>query len=230
MPMVDGPRNGEDSWRLRGTSRQAAVLVAVTLCGVTIVVACLDRYARTSWDSPLLQDWTLLPQGLSAIGLLYLAKARHSTAFAILGVLIGLVIIEDAFHILNPLADRLARVALWARRWTEIRLGVLNGALIYGFVAIVGLSLLAVSHWHGSPDERPVIRSFTALLLVGGFFGGPVSIVAALESPGRLTFVEELGEAMVFAVMAGYVAGLVATLIERRGRIGRPGFADHDRT
>ena len=152
----------------------------------------------------------MLSQTLAAVGLFVLGRWRRSVSFAVLGVLISLVVIEEAFHVLNPVSEWLADVADIENRWNTVRLGVLNGALIYGFVAVVGVSLLLVSHWHGSPAERRVVRNIALLLLIGGIFGGPISTAAYwTEDVRRVVFVEEVGETLVFAAMVGYVAGLV---------------------
>ena len=76
---------------------------------------------------------------------------------------------------LNPVSAWLSDVANIENRWNTFRLSVLNGALIYGFVAVIGVALLLFSHWHGSPAERRVVRNIAVLLFVGGLFGGPVS-------------------------------------------------------
>ena len=218
--MVEPFTKSGNPWRLRGTSLQVASFGAAAFTAAAVLVALVDRYSQGRWDSPLLQAWTLIPQALATAGLLHLAKVRNSKAFGILGGLIGLIVIEEAFHVLNPLAAWLARVARWANRWSDVRLSVLDGVLIYGFVALVGLGLLAFSHWHSSPDERPVIRNIALLLLAGGLFGGPISVLSTMGHRRRWVFVEEVGEAIVFALMAGYVAGLVVAA--SGGRSDRP--------
>ena len=102
------------------------------------------------------------------------------------------------FHILNPLARWLADIAFQASRWTDIRSNLLSGTLIFGF-----------SHWRESAGERRVVRNLALLLVAGGFFGGPISTLATVEEPRLWMFIEELGEANVSAIIAGYVSGLV---------------------
>jgi hypothetical protein len=221
--MLDSGPNARRSWQLQGTARQVATVVAVVLVGVAVLLAIIDRLSAASWDSPLLQAWTLVPQLISFLGLLFIGRIRRSVAFGVLGVLVGLIFIEEAFHILNPLATWLGEIAFQASRWTDIRSDVLSGTLTYGFVALVGVAFLGLSHWQGSAGERRVVRNFALLLVAGGFFGGPISTLATMEEPRLWMFVEELGEAIVYAVIAGYVGGLV----HAASRTRRP--SDRDR-
>lgn len=200
----------ENPWRLTGASLHVALFVAAAFGAGGVIAAAVDLYSDSGWDSPVLQAWTLVPQVLASGGLLFLGRNARSKSFAILGALVALIVVEEAFHVLNPVAARLAEVARWARQWSDIRLGVLNGALVYGFIAAVGLGMLAVSHWHGSVGERRVVRNLAVLLLMAGIFGGPISILSGMGNYRLWLFIEELGEATVFALIAGYVAGLVA--------------------
>lgn len=213
--MLDRLKNGDNPWRLRGTALQVAWFVAAVFAAAAALMAAVDLYSNPGWGSPVLQAWTLVPQMLVVIGLFVLGRTRGSTAFMVLAGLVGLIVIEEAFHVLNPVAAWLARIARWANQWSDVRLSVLNGVLIYGLVALVGLTLLAVSHWRGSATERPVVRNIALLLLAGGFFGGPVSTLSTMGHRRRWIFIEEFGEAIVFALMAGYVAGLVIALLPR---------------
>jgi fluoride ion exporter CrcB/FEX len=138
----------------------------------------------------------------------------------VLASFIGLIVIEEAFHVLNPVSAWLAELVGIENSWSTVRLSLLNGLLIYGVVAAVGVTLLVISHWRGSLAERRVVRNLAVLLFVAGFFGGPVSTIATFDYDVRLAFLEELGEALVFALVVGYVAGLVA--LSRRGfHVGR---------
>lgn len=208
-PRLDFAR---DALKLRGTSRQVAIFVAAVSVAGGILTAGLDFADADRYDPTTLQGWTLLSQTLAAVGLFVLARWRHSVSFAVLGVLVSLIVIEEAFHVLNPVSDWLAGVADIENRWNTVRLSVLNGALVYGFVAVIGVALLLFSHWRGSPAERLVVRNIAILLLIGGIFGGPVSTaVYWTDDTRRVVFVEEVGETLVFAVMAGYIAGLVVS-------------------
>lgn len=213
--MLDRPTDGDNPWRLRGTSRQVAGFVAAVFATGAVLAVAVDLHSSPGWDSPVLQAWTLVPQTLAAVGLLVLARTRGSTAFMVLAGLISLVVIEEAFHVLNPVAAWLAEIARWANEWSEVRISVLNGVLIYGLVAMVGFALLAASHWSGSMTERPIVRNLAVLLLAGGFFGGPISTLSTMGNRRRWIFVEEFGEALVFALIAGYVAGLLVALTRR---------------
>jgi hypothetical protein len=212
-PRLDFAR---DALKLDESSRQVLTFVAAVFVGGGILTAGLDFTEANRQDPTTLQGWTLLSQTLAAVGLFVLARWRRSVSFAVLGLLITLIVIEEAFHVLNPVEEWLAAVAGIENRWNTVRLGVLNGALIYGFVALIGVSLLLVSHWHGSPAERRVVRNIAILLLIGGIFGGPISTSAYwTEDIRRVVFVEEVGETLVFAVMVGYIAGLLALLRRR---------------
>ena len=180
------------------------------------MAAALDLANADRWDPANLQAWTLVSQTLSAAGLFVLGRVRNSRSFMVLGFLIALVVVEEAFHVLNPVSAWLADLFDIENRWTTVRLSVLNGVLIYGFVAIIGVTLLLVSHWHGTPAERRVVRNIAILLFVGGLFGGPISTASYwTDETRRVLFVEEVGETLAFAVMVGYVAALVAQT--RRG-------------
>ncbi len=206
-PRLDFAR---DALKLRGVSRQVMTFVAAVFVVGGILTAGLDFAEADRYDPTTLQGWTLISQTLAAVGLFALARWRRSVSFAVLGFLISLIVVEEAFHVLNPVSDWLANVADIENRWNTVRLGVLNGALIYGFVAVIGVSLLLVSHWHGSPAERQVVRNVAILLLIGGIFGGPISTASYwTEETRRVVFIEEVGETVVFAAMVGYVAGLV---------------------
>lgn len=199
-----------DALKLRGTSRQVMTFVTALFVIGGILAAVLDVATESEWDPAILQAWTLVAQTLTAVGLFVLGRWRHSMSFTVLGVLISLIVIEEAFHVLNPVSDWLAAMANIESRWTTVRLSVLNGVLIYGFVAILGVALLLVSHWRGSPAERRVVRNIAILLLIGGIFGGPISTSSYwVEDTRRVIFIEEIGETLVFAVMVGYVAALV---------------------
>lgn len=199
-----------DALKLRGASREVATFVAAVFVVGGILTAGLDYADADLYDPTTLQGWTLLAQTLAAVGLFLLARWRRSVSFAVLGVLISLIVIEEAFHVLNPVSDWLAGVADIENQWNTVRLSVLNGALIYGFVFVIGVSLLLFSHWRGSPAERRVVRNIAILLLIGGIFGGPISTASYwTEETRRVVFIEEVGETLVFAGIVGYVAGLV---------------------
>jgi hypothetical protein len=199
-----------DALRLRGVPRQVAYFVTAVFLIGGVLTAGLDLADAGRWDPATLQSWTLVPQTLAMFGLLLLGRWRRSKSFAVLGILIGLIVIEEAFHVLNPVSAWLARIAQIENTWTTVRLGLLNGVLIYGLVAVLGVTLLVVSHWHGSPAERKVVRNLAIMLFVAGFFGGPIATISNFGNTRSWLFVEECGEAVVFAVMVGYVAGLVA--------------------
>jgi hypothetical protein len=184
----------DDLGWLHGLSKQVALFAGVAFLAGTLVAAAVDLRSGIGWSSPTLQAWTLVPQVACAAGMTYIGYRRNSRAFYILGALIVLIVIEEAFHVLNPVSEWLGRNATWA--------------LIYGLVAFIGLIGLALSHRFGSDVERPVVRNLAILLILGGFFGGPVSVVAARTNQLRWLFVEEFGEALVFAIIGGYVAGL----------------------
>jgi hypothetical protein len=199
-----------DALKLRGNARQVALFVTALFLVGGLLAAGLDLADADRWDPATLQTWTLLPQTLAAGGLFLLGRWRSSLSFTVMGVLIALIVIEEAFHVLNPVSAWLAEVAQIENSWTTVRLGLLNGVLIYGFVALLGVALLVVSHYQGSPAERRVVRHLALLLVVGGIFGGPISTISYFGDIRVWMFVEECGEAIVFAVMVGYVAGLVA--------------------
>lgn len=209
-----------DALKLRGEPRQVALFVAALFVLGGLLAAGLDLADPDRWDPATLQTWTLLPQTLAAAGLLLLGRWRSSLSFTVMGVLIVLIVIEEAFHVLNPVSAWLAELAQIENTWTTVRLGLLNGVLIYGFVALLGLALLVVSHYQGSPAERRVVRNLALLLVVGGIFGGPISTLSYFGDIRVWMFVEECGETIVFAVMAGYVAGLVA--VTRRAVTSSP--------
>lgn len=219
--MFDSSPNSSESWRLWGTARHLAIVVAAVLIGAAVFVAAVDRLNKAAWDSPFLQAWTLVPQLISIVGLVFIGVVRRSMTFWVLGALVGLIFLEEAFHILNPLARWLAEIAFQASRWTDIRSNLLSATLIYGFVAMVGVAFLGFSHWRGSAGERKVVRNLALLLVAGGFFGGPISTLATFEEPRLWMFVEELGEAIVYAIIAGYVSGLVYAAIPTRRHTDR---------
>jgi hypothetical protein len=222
-----------DALKLRGPAKQVMTFVAAFFVVGGILAAGLDLADSDGWDPATLQSWTLVSQTLAAVGLLLLGRWRKSLSFTVLGVLITLIVIEEAFHVLNPVSAWLADVADIENRWNTVRLSVLNGVLIYGFVAILGVALLLVSHWRGTPAERRVVRNIAILLVIGGIFGGPISTASYwVEDTRRVIFIEEVGESLVFAAMVGYVAALVvetrrrsvaATASPRRRPIRGPG-------
>jgi hypothetical protein len=199
----------EHSWWLRGSSRQVALFVSGAFLAGAVLAAGIDLYSDAGWDSPILQGWTLIPQVLSAAGLLWLGRTRRSASFVILGCLIGLVVVEEAFHVLNAVEASLTAIATWGAEWSSVRVNTLRLVLVYCLVALVGLIMLAISHRYGSKGERHVVRNLALLLVIAGFFGGPISTLSLLSSRRRWLFIEECGEAVVFALIAGYVAGLV---------------------
>jgi hypothetical protein len=208
-----------DAMKLRGNSRQVMTFVTAVFLVGAILAAGLDLTDADRWDPATLQSWTLVPQVFVVVGLFILGRWRRSRSFAVLGVLIALIVIEEAFHVLNPVSAWLAAITGIEETWTDVRLGLLNGVLIYGFVAVVGGTLLIASHWRGSPAERRVVRNIALILLVGGIFGGPISTASNWGDVRTWMFVEECGETAAFAVMAGYVAGL---LVASRRRSSSP--------
>ena len=138
-----------DALKLRGSSRQVMTFVAALFVVGGVLAAGLDLADSDGWDPATLQSWTLVAQMLAAIGLFVLGRWRHSLSFTVLGVLIALIVVEEAFHVLNPVSEWLADVADIENRWNTVRLSVLNGVLIYSFVALIGVALLLVSHWRG---------------------------------------------------------------------------------
>lgn len=140
-----------------------------------------------------------------------LGRAQRSRSYSILAALILLVVVEEAFHVLNPVAARLTTVADWANEWTGVSTGVLAEVLLYGLVAAIGFALLAISYWYGSWNERLAVRTIMMLLLIGGLFAGPVSMLSSADQGGRWLYIEELGEGLAFSLIAGYVLGLIVS-------------------
>ena len=198
-----------DTWQLRGTARQIAGVVAGAFVLIALAVAAVDRLSEGGWDSPLLQAWTLVPQLLVAAALLYIGRLRRSKAFWYLGILFALVFIEEAFHVLNPVEASMRGLVNSVSEGFGVSRTVVNGLFVYGLVAVIGVGLLALSLWHASHGERKVVRNLALLLAVGGFFGGPVSLLSNLRNRRMWMFVEEVGEAIVFAGIVAYVAGLL---------------------
>ncbi|MEA2000278.1 MAG: hypothetical protein U9N84_00095 [Actinomycetota bacterium] len=196
-------------WRLRGASLRFGLITAVAFLAGSVLALMIDLVTAAGWDAPTLQAWTLVPQILAVSGLLFLGFRCASASFVVLAVLLALVVVEEAFHVLNPIAAKISDAATAGSNWTGFRLTVLIYALIYGLVALIGLVMIFISHQRGSVAERPVVRNLALMLAVGGLIGGPAGAVLSSGRVGRWPYVEELGEAVVFAAIAGYVAGLV---------------------
>jgi hypothetical protein len=194
---------------LRGTAKQLASFVAVSLVVVATVVGVIDRVTRAGWDSPLLQNWSLVTQAAATAGLLFVGLARRSRSLLVVTFLMGLIFVEEAFHVLTWFNGIERRVGRRIATVTPLSADVAGWVVLYAGIAAVGLAFLAYAYWSAVVVERRVVRNFALLLAVGGLFGGVVSATAALVDPARLTFVEELGESFAYAVIAGYVAGLV---------------------
>lgn len=211
-------KTSRDAFKLRGVSRQVALFVSVvSLIGAGVAVGA-DLADPYRWDPLTLQAWTLVLQTLAVVGLIALAGLWRSMSFFVLAVIVALVVLEEALHVLNPVSEWLARLVEIENSWSTVRLRVLNGVLIYGFVAVLGVSLLVVSHKFGSAGERHVIRNMAVMLFIAGAFAGPVSIVTYwLPEVRDWILVEESGETLVFAVMLGYIAGLL-TLVRTQSR------------
>jgi len=211
----DELRSDEDLLRLQGSSLRIAVLLSVWLIAGAGVAGVADRLSGADSSMPLLQDWTLIPQALAASGLGWLAYKRGCRAFWILGGLIGLIAVEEQFHILNPVAAWLDAAAQWTRQRIAIPHTGLSALRIYMAVAMTGFLLLALSYLAGSASERLVVRNVSLLLVLGGIFGGPVSVLSAALGSRNWQTAEESGEAVVFAIIAGYVGGLIALVAAR---------------
>ena len=70
---------------------------------------------------------------------------------------------------------------------------------------------LANSEWFkAGPQERPVVGVLILMFALVGVFTGPVNAVAAAGISREWLFAEDFGQAVVLAVMAGYVTGLAA--------------------
>jgi len=199
-----------ESWRLHDESLRLALAATAAFLAGSALALGLDFVSAAGWDAPTLQAWTLVPQVLALAGLLFLGFRSASASFTVLAALLALVAIEEAFHVLNPIAAILSDGATAGSHWTGFWLSVLVFSLIYGLVALIGLAMIFLSHRRGSVAERPVVRNLALMLVVGGLFGGPIGALLSSGRIGRWPYVEELGEAVVFAVIAGYVAGLVA--------------------
>ena len=207
----------DDALRLRGTSLHFAVVASALLVVATAVVAVAEHNSDAPWGLPLLQGWTLVPQALSALLLAYLAVIRTSGAFWRVAILLSLVALEEAFHVLNVFVTLTRQPVRWVADAVQINDDVVGGILTYGLVAVVGVAILASALLNGSIAERRVVRNLAALLLVGGFVAAVGSILAAVSDRSFVVYVEETGESVVFAVMAGYLIGLVRAL-----RVPRP--------
>ena len=152
----------------------------------------IDRVTRAGWDSPLLQNWSLVTQAAATAGLLFVGLARRSRSLLVVTFLMGLIFVEEAFHVLTWFNGIERRVGRRIATVTPLSADVAGWVVLYAGIAAVGLAFLAYAYWSAVVAERRVVRNFTLLLAVGGLFGGVVSATAALVDPARLTFVEEL--------------------------------------
>ena len=206
------------SWRLHGASRQVAVFVAASFLTGALLAIAIDVLAAESWDAAALQAWTLLPQIASGAGLFYMGRRDAHRSFIIMAALIALIVIEEAFHVLNPLTSFLEETAGSLPGWGDGRVTLLHNLAIYSLIAAVGAAFILLAFRSAQVEEKPVIRNLTLLLIAGGVFGGPLSIASVFGGTRRWLYLEELGEAVVFAVIAGYVVGLMARSRSHRRR------------
>ena len=198
-----------ESWQLRGSARQVAVFATATFLVGAFLAVVIDIVAANNWDAGTVQGWTLVPQLATAAGFYYLGKNEQSRSFTVMAVLVVVIIIEETFHVMNPLAVWLVDRARELSDWSGIRFGFLAVGLIYGVIAAIGFAMILLAYRQGTASERIVVRNMTLLLIVGGLFGGPIGAAGALGNQRRWLFIEEFGEAVVFALIAGYTAGLV---------------------
>jgi len=201
-------QNDADGWRLRGTARQVALFVAASFVIFALVVAVIEHVRGPGWGWPLLQQWSLVPHSLAVGGLLYIGIVHRSRAFLTLGALLGLALVEEAFHPLNSAARVQVRAAVKLSRWTGIEWDAMSRIVLYGFVGVVTVAFLVLAYWQASRAARRVVRNVALLLVVAGLFGGPIYVLAGTGDSLQWMFVEELGEAVAYALIAGYVAGL----------------------
>jgi hypothetical protein len=197
--MID--RRAVESWKLHGMPLQIFRFAAAAFLAAGLLAAAIDLLVVDAWDAPTTQAWTLVPQVVATWGLLHLGRRCGGVSFFLLAGVVALVTVEEAFHVLNTVQSWLASVVKAGSEATGLSPGVVDAALIYGLVAMLGLSIIWVSHLRGSVAERPVVRNLALLLIVGGVFGGPGNAFSV--------YVEEFGEAAAFAIIAAYVMGLV---------------------
>ncbi len=197
--MID--RRVVDSWQLQGMPLQLFRFAAAAYLAVGLLAAAIDLAIVDAWDAPTTQAWTLIPQVVATWGLLHLGRRCGGVSFFLLAGVVALVTVEEAFHVLNTVQSWLAPAVEVGSEATGLSPGVVDAALIYGLVAMLGLSIIWVSHSRGSVAERPVVRNLALLLIVGGIFAGPGNAFSV--------YVEEFGEAAVFGIIAAYVMGLV---------------------
>lgn len=222
--MLDTLSSEAEAWRLRGTAMQVAVYVAAGFVAAALLVTAIDYSTDFRPDSSLIQAWTLVPQVVVVLGLVYIGYVRSSRTFWVLGALVALVLIEEAFHVLNPVEVSMRGLVGRISEGTGVDRAIVNGMAVYGLVALIGLGFLAYSLLKGSRSERKVVRNIAVLLAIGWFFGGPVSVLSRSDDGRLLAFIEEVGEAVVFALLAGYVSGLVYAAAGHR--IRRPARQD----
>ena len=198
------------TWRLDGRPRRIALIAGASFAAVAVLALAVDLRSGNSWDAQTLQASALFTQVAAGLGLWYLGRIHRSRGFVLLAVLVTLVAFEEAFHILNPLAELLSSLARAVADLLGLRAGVLAAGFIYGFVAAAGFALIILAYLGADVSERRVVLNLTILLVVGGIFAGPVGALGHLGNPRFWVHLEEFGEAIVFTAVGGYVAGLVA--------------------
>lgn len=198
------------SWRLAGRPLRVAAAVAALLLVGVLAGAAYDLASPVERRPVPLEIATFVGKLVVAGGLTIVARRTGSISLRLLAVLAGLLAVAGllpTIDLVNTAINGVAGVMsdVVGISGVAARLGLLFIAL-----GVAALGLIVVAWTKARPDERPVVKALIVMFAVVGVFAGPTNAIAALGISREWLFAEDFGQAVMVAVMAGYVAGLVA--------------------
>lgn len=207
-----GPAEELRSPHLRDSRRLSWGVAAVVT--VLLLLGALAA-ARVDLNSPLernpapLELSATVSKLIAAAGLLLLARMLRSVSLLTIAVTVLLLAIEGRFHTLGLFDGVVAGPGRFLADTFSISRVFVTSAIPLAAAGFLVVVLLAYAYSKAGTADRHLVVSLVVLLAVDGIFAGPVNAIASLGISREWLFAEDFGQAVVLAVLAGYVVGRV---------------------
>lgn len=197
-----------EPWQLRGRALRVAAAMTALLLIVVIAAAWYDLASPLERRPVPLEMAALICKLVIVAGFITIGRRTRSTSISMLAGLVALLAVAGPAvdwsfvdSLVEAIADPFVDGLSLSRK-------VVHNGILFGALGIAALGLLAAAWVKATPVERPVVGALILLLMAVGVFTGPVNAVAAAGINREWLFAEDFGQAVVLAVMAGYVTGL----------------------